>query len=245
MKKLIFIAIMVLLLVFAGCEKQTIENKPVEIKPVAAPVKQETEQQSPAVEAFSPSFEVQSIDKKTEQRINGISWREGSPVAMDDLRYVEVSYWGFDGKGHTGELIVNKAVAKEITDIFKELYDEKFAIERIKLVDEYAADDTKSMEDDNTSAFNYREVEGKPGKLSMHAYGLAIDINPVQNPYIYKDEISPEAGKAYEDRTDIREGMITQNDTCYKAFTSRGWTWGGDWKYEKDYQHFQKSIDVK
>lgn len=244
MKKAAFLFIMFLLVVI-GCENVKIENMQSEAKPAVIPVKQETVQQPPAVEAFSPSFEIQPIDEKIEQRISGISWREGSPVSMNDLSYVKVAYWGYDDKGHFGELIVNKEAAQEVADIFKELYENRFPIEKIKLVDEYAADDTKSMENNNTSAFNYREVEGKPGKLSKHAYGLAIDINPVQNPYIYKDDISPEAGKAYTDRTEVKKGMITKDDICYKAFTSRGWQWGGDWKYEKDYQHFQKSVKLK
>jgi hypothetical protein len=211
----------------------------------AAPSEQAVKETAPAAEAFSPSFEVKPLDKELEQRISGGSWKEGSPVSMNELSYVKVAYWGFDDRGHMGELIVNKAVAQDVADIFEELYENKFPIEKIRLIDEYDADDTKSMENNNTSAFNYREVEGKPGKLSKHSYGLAVDINPVQNPYIYKNEISPEAGEAYINRETIKKGMITKADICYKAFTSRGWIWGGDWKYEKDYQHFQKNIDTK
>lgn len=232
----------IMLLIFSACAHQTTAKRLPENKPVAAPAKQVNQEKVSVVETFNPIFEVQALDKTIEQRISGVSWREGSPVNMDELSYVKVAYWGFDDKGHIGELIVNKAVAKEVADIFQELYDNRFPIEKIKLIDEYAADDTKSMEDNNTSSFNYREVEGKPGTVSKHAYGLAVDINPVQNPYIYKDKISPESGKVFTDRTDIRKGMIVKGDICYKAFTERGWQWGGDWKYEKDYQHFQKNI---
>ncbi|MDF2839366.1 MAG: D-alanyl-D-alanine carboxypeptidase [Clostridia bacterium] len=193
-------------------------------------------------EVFAQSFAYYPIDEKIESRIMGVSWKQGSPVALKDLRYVNVFYWGFDEQPHIGELIVNKAVAKDIVEIFEELYEAKFPIAKISLIDEYNAEDSKSMEDNNTSAFCYREVDGKPGQLSKHSYGVAIDINPIQNPYVYKDKVSPSEGKSYLDRSEMSKGMIVKDDLCYKAFTSRGWTWGGDWKYEKDYQHFQKQL---
>jgi hypothetical protein len=191
-------------------------------------------------EAFAQSFKYYPIDEKIESRIKGVSWKQGSPVAFEDLCYVEVAYWGFDEKPHTGELIVNKSVAKDIIEIFEELYNARFQIDKIKLIDEYNAEDSESMADNNTSAFCYREVEGKPGQLSKHSYGIAIDINPIQNPYVYKNKVSPVEGSKYVDRSEISKGMILKDDACYEAFTSRGWTWGGDWKYEKDYQHFEK-----
>jgi hypothetical protein len=242
-KKTILIAVCFVLLIFlSGCRQEAAEKKEIENKSTIITEEQQQTEKEPEVEAFSPSFIVQPIDEQIEQRISGVSWRQGSPVSLDDLSYVQVAYWGFDYKEHMGELIVHKAVAQEIAEIFEELYEAKFPIEKITLIDEYGADDTRSMEDNNTSSFNFREVEGKPGKLSKHAYGLAIDINPVQNPYVYKEEISPENGKTYTERADARKGMIEKGDACYTAFTSRGWTWGGDWKYEKDYQHFQKDI---
>jgi hypothetical protein len=128
-------------------------------------------------------------------------------------------------------------------EIFKELFEARFPIEKIRLIDEYEANDNKSMADNNTSSFCFREIDGKPGKLSKHSYGVAIDINPVQNPYVYMDKVSPEAGREYLDRSKVTKGMIVKDDVCYKAFINRGWTWGGDWKNEKDYQHFQKSLD--
>lgn len=204
-------------------------------------IAEETRQEE-AREAFVQSFEYQPIDQEVQKRIWGISWKPGSPVEIEDLRYLRVTYWGYDEQPHTGELIVHKAVAKEVTEIFEELYQAKFPIEKIKLIDEYAAEDSRSMEDNNTSAYCFREVEGKPGKLSRHSYGIAIDINPIQNPYVYKNEISPAAGKDFTDRSKVSKGMILKNDVCYEAFVSRGWTWGGDWNYEKDYQHFQKDL---
>lgn len=244
MKRTVIILIFIILnLIFSGCEQKLAENSSIKNKQAEALPTQETPEKLQAVEAFSLSFKVQPLDEKTKKRISGISWREGSPVKLDELSYIKVAYWGFDEKEHFGELIVNKIVAQEIADIFKELYDNKFPIEKVRLVDEYESDDSKSMEDNNTSAFNFREVEGKPGILSKHAFGLAIDINPVQNPYIYKGELSPISGKAYMNRNTLKKGMIVENDICYKAFIKRGWQWGGSWKNEKDYQHFQKNVD--
>jgi hypothetical protein len=213
-------------------------EKPIQKPAVKAP--QEPIQKPAAKEVLSQSFEYHPIDKEIEKIINGVSWKQNNTVKIDDLCYVKVTYWGFDDKPHIGELIVSKDIGKEVIEIFKELYAAKFPIEKMKLIDEYDAVDSKSMEDNNTSAFCYREVDGKPGKLSKHSYGIAIDINPVQNPYVYKDKVSPESGRAYLNREKLAKGMITGKDACYKAFTSRGWSWGGNWKYEKDYQHFQK-----
>jgi D-alanyl-D-alanine carboxypeptidase len=206
---------------------------------VKEPIK-EPKKASVAQETFSQSFEYRPIDKELEEVITGVSWKQNNTVKIDDLCYVKVTYWGFDERPHIGELIVNKEIGKEVTEIFKDLYAAKFPIMKMKLIDEYGAIDSKSMEDNNTSAFCYREVDGRPGKLSKHSYGIAIDINPVQNPYVYKEKVSPESGRDYLDRNKLSKGMIAKNDACYKAFTSRGWTWGGNWKYEKDYQHFQK-----
>lgn len=190
-------------------------------------------------------FTYKPLPQNIIDKINGVSWKADAPVTLDQLAYVKVSYFGFDDKVHEGELVVNKKIDKEVTDIFKELYHAKFPIEKIKLIDEYGANDDLSMADNNTSSFCFREVEGSNGKLSKHSFGIAIDINPVQNPYIRKNKISPIEGKNYKDRLDIRKGMIVKDDICYKAFKSRGWTWGGEWKTMKDYQHFQKNISLK
>jgi len=189
------------------------------------------------------TFKSVSISDDIFQRINGKSWKENTKIQLDDLRYVTVTYWGFDDKTHIGELIVHKSVEEEIIDIFKELYEVKFPIEKIKLIDDYDGDDNLSMEDNNTSAFNFRVVEGTD-KISKHSYGIAIDINPVQNPYIRKDTVSPEQGTEYVDRSNVRKGMIVKDDLTYKAFVSRGWTWGGEWNSVKDYQHFEKNIQT-
>lgn len=192
-------------------------------------------------------FLAENITQDIKDRINGKSYGEDCTVPYDDLRYVKVLYWGFDDKAHEGELIVNKTIAEDIVEIFKELYENKYPIEKMVLIDEYDADDNASMADNNTSAFNFRKIDDGSGRLSNHSYGLAIDINPLYNPYVRKINgekvISPENGEKYADRSLDCPYFIKKDDICYKAFTSRGFTWGGDWKNTKDYQHFQKEID--
>jgi hypothetical protein len=152
---------------------------------------------------------------------------------------------GFDGLTHIGELIVNKAIAEEVVDIFRELYDLEYPIEKMLLIDEYDADDLKSMADNNTSAFNYRFVEGTSSP-SVHSEGVAIDINPLYNPYVKSSdgelEVLPENATEYVDRDKENIYYIRKDDPLYKAFVSRGFTWGGEWKNSKDYQHFEKKL---
>jgi len=192
-------------------------------------------------------FVIETISQEIKDRINGKSYGKDCTVPYEDLRYVKVLYWGFDDQSHEGELIVNKAIAEDIVAIFKELYEHKYPIEKMVLVDEYDADDNVSMAANNTSAFNFRLVDNGSGRLSKHSYGLAIDINPLYNPYVRKINgktvVSPENGEKYADRSLDCPYFIKKDDICYKAFTSRGFTWGGEWKNSKDYQHFEKDID--
>jgi hypothetical protein len=192
----------------------------------------------------SQLFYYEEIPQEVKDRIKGKSYGDNCEVPYDELRYVKVLYRGFDGETHTGELIVNKAIAGDIVEIFEELYDAEYPIERMVLIDEYDADDNASMAANNTSAFNYRVIDDGSGRLSNHSYGLAIDINPLYNPYVRKIDaetvISPESGEEYADRTLDCRYYIREGDACYQAFTGHGFTWGGDWKNTKDYQHFQK-----
>lgn len=179
------------------------------------------------------------LPEKIIDKIEGVSYKENDEIKLNELSYVQVTHWGFDDKKHLGELIVNTKVAEDVVEIFKELYETGFPIEKMRLVDEYNADDNLSMLDNNSSAFCYREIAGSKGKLSKHSYGIAIDINPVQNPYIKNSTVLPAKGKEYLDRNNIRKGMIIKGDACYNAFKNRGWTWGGEWKSLKDFQHFE------
>lgn len=191
---------------------------------------------------FIPIFTSQQLPDEIIHKIKDVSWKTEAAVALEDLSYITVTYWGFDEQEHIGELILHRKVAEEIVDIFKELYEAKFPIEKIKLIDEYNADDNLSMQDNNTSAFCFRNIEGS-NTISLHGYGVAIDINPVQNPYVRGEKVVPLEGKNYLNRSDIRKGMILKGDSCYNAFINRGWTWGGDWKGLCDYQHFEKDIN--
>ncbi len=161
-------------------------------------------------------------------------------ISFEELSYLKLTYFGFDNNTHIGEMIVNKKLAKEVVDIFKELYKNRYPIEKIKLIDEYNANDNLSMKDNNSSSFNYRTIWGT-NKISNHGKGMAIDINPLQNPHVKGIIVSPPEGELYKDRKNIRKGMIIKNDVAYNAFIKRGWKWGGDWN-NPDYQHFEKVI---
>jgi hypothetical protein len=170
--------------------------------------------------------------------MRGSSWRPGCPVGLDELRVVRVTFWGFDRQSHRGRLVVHRAVARDVARLFGTLYAARFPIRKIRLVDYYGADDKRSMKDDNTSAFNCRYRNGVCCTWSMHAYGKAIDINPVENPELWSGGISPPNGASYADRSDKRKGMIFHGDVVWKAFHAIGWGWGGDWSWPIDYQHF-------
>lgn len=188
-----------------------------------------------------------AITDEIYERINGCSYVENEVIALEDLRYLQVLHIGFDGEEHVGELIVNKAVAEDILDIFYTLYENHYPIERMELVDEYGGDDEKSMQANNTSAFNYRTVEGSD-KLSNHSYGTAIDINPFYNPCVrtYADGSTksfPEGSDIYADRSADFPHKIDKDDLCYQLFTEHGFRWGGNWNSLKDYQHFDKKYN--
>lgn len=189
------------------------------------------------------SFTIQTIDAKIETRIMGISYKENDNISLDDLRYIQVLHYDFNLDEQVGELIVHSSIASDIIDIFYELYEAKYPIEKMILVDEYGGDDTLSMEDNNTSAFNYRPMVGS-NTLSKHSRGLAIDINPRYNPYVKQKNgvvtILPDNAKDYIIRDDSNPYYILENDILYQAFISRGFTWGGSWNSLKDYQHFEK-----
>ncbi|WP_328616936.1 M15 family metallopeptidase [Amycolatopsis sp. NBC_00355] len=170
----------------------------------------------------------------------GSSWHEGCPVGPDQLRLVSVNFVGFDGAVHRGELVVNADRAVEVAYAFADLYRGRFPIERMETVEKYGSDDDASMAANNTSAFNCRAITGGTA-WSNHSYGRAIDVNTVQNPYISgSGAVYPPNGAPYVDRALAVPGMIHAGDATERAFTSRGWTWGGSWDTPIDYQHFEK-----
>jgi len=179
------------------------------------------------------------------QRMYKNSYKKNCTVPKSDLRYIRVLYYGFDKKTHIGELVVNRRIAKDICNIFYRLYCKKYPIEKMVLVDEYNAVDEDSMADNNTSSFNYRRVSGT-AHLSKHSYGMAVDINPLYNPYIHtingKKVCEPVMGRKYLNRSKSFAYKIDKKDLCYKLFVKYGFTWGGSWKSVKDYQHFEKAL---
>ena len=177
-------------------------------------------------------------------RIYGISYKQDCPIPYDDLRYVSILHYDFNGSVVSGELICNADIAQDMVEIFYELYENAYQIEKVKLIDEYQADDKLSMIDNNTSCFNYRTVEGT-NTISKHGLGLAIDINPFYNPYISLNSdgtlyVSPPGSECYVNRDDDFPHKITEEDLCYKLFIEHGFKWGGYYKSIKDYQHFYK-----
>jgi len=188
----------------------------------------------------SERFEAQVSVIRKPLRKRMVSWRPGCPVHITNLRLVTVTHWGFDGKVHTGKLVVNRDVTADIVTVMRKLYAARYPIRRLKLVDAYGASDYRSIEADNTSAFNCRYVDGTK-RWSEHAYGRAIDVNPIENPYVSGGSTSHPASRPYLDRSKRRKGMIHAGDAVVRAFASVGWGWGGSWAGAKDYQHFSAS----
>jgi len=191
-------------------------------------------------DASRPLFTSEPLPDKIIEYITGKSFRESTTFPYSYLTYLTITYVDFDGEDKIGHMIVAAEVGDEVLDIFREIYESGFPIYRMQLVDNYDASDNQSMGANNTSAFNFRNIAGT-NMLSRHALGMAIDINPIQNPYISGSYVSPPVAKECLDRTNVRPGMIIKGDVVYQAFTSRGWSWGGDWIYNRDYQHFEKN----
>jgi hypothetical protein len=167
------------------------------------------------------------------------TWRPGCPVAPSALRMLRLGYWGFDAKAHTGTMVVNASVVTAVIRVFRTLYNERFPIKEMVPEDKYHGNDNTAAAADDTSGFNCRyAVAPGPPQWSVHAYGEAIDVNDVQNPYVYGSVIIPPAGKAYLDRSDVRPGMAVPGGELVEAFKSVGWYWGGRWTGSPDYQHF-------
>ena len=217
--------------VAAACSAHTGASLP---SPPSPPVAVPPARSAP--ERFEGS--VSPIDAATRARMTA-SWRPGCPVAISDLRLLRLTYVGFDEAIHSGELVVHASRARAVLGVFEELFETRFPIERMELVDVYDGDDDRSMAANNTSAFNCRPSTRASGTWSQHAYGLAIDINPLQNPYIARSgRVEPPEGSAFADRSQAARGLIRRDDVVVRAFERIGWSWGGDWSLAKDYQHF-------
>ena len=186
-----------------------------------------------------PGWSIHSLTSVQKQRMGGVTWHQGCPVALADLRDLSVPYWGSDTHYHTGHLIVHKKVVKDLTAIMVALAKKHFTIARMVPICHYGGDDARSMADNNTSAFNCRLMTGSSSKFSVHSYGKAVDLNPLWNPYVKGDTVLPKQGKAYNNRSQQHIGMIRAQDDVCRLFTEKGWLWGGGWQSLKDYQHFE------
>jgi len=186
-----------------------------------------------------PAFQAQTF--LVTSRDVSSTWRPGCPVAPAELRRLSVSHWGFDGTAHLGELIVHRDAAAAMVQVFHRLYDIRFPIHRMHRVDYYGGSDDRSMAADNTSGFNCRLRTGSTTVWSEHSYGKAVDVNPVENPYVNGTSVLPPAGQPYTDRRLTVPGMVHSADSVVAAFAAVGWSWGGAWTRPIDYQHFSRS----
>ncbi|HEX2048011.1 MAG TPA: M15 family metallopeptidase [Acidimicrobiales bacterium] len=203
----------------------------------------------PATPTAPPSTVAPTVTSSTVPAFDGVavrvtaadlpsSWRPGCPVGPENLRRLELSYWGFDDRPHTGALVVHAEEAQAVIGVFRRLYDKRFPIRRMEPIDAFGGSDEASTAADNTAAFNCRNaVASGPPTWSAHAYGRAIDVNPVENPYILDGEVLPPAGAEYRDRSNVRPGMAVRGGELVAAFAAAGWSWGGGWA-NPDYQHF-------
>lgn len=192
---------------------------------------------SAALSVHAPPF-THGVSRVTAAQLP-YSWHPGCPVPPARLRRVRLSYWGFDGRGHTGALVANEDAVSDLVRVFARLYAARFPIRRLRPIDAYRGNDERSLQADNTAAFNCRYVIGPgPQRWSVHAYGEAIDVNPVENPYLESGRVHPRAGRAYLDRGRVRPGMAVRGGLLVRAFGAVGWQWGGRWTGSPDYQHF-------
>ena len=193
-----------------------------------------------AAAVLAPGFQakVSPIPPTTRTEMTGVSWHPGCPVPLGDLRLITLTYRGFDGRDHAGRLIVNRSAASAMVAVFRRLYAAGFPIRRMEPVDRYGGDDFRSIEADNTSAFNCRAATGS-SHWSNHAYGLAVDVNPIENPYVSGGSTSHRASAPYLDRSRHRPGMAYEGGVLVEAFRAAGWGWGGSWSGSvHDFQHF-------
>lgn len=190
-------------------------------------------------EVFSPVFRSDTLSPAMREAIGPLP--KGSPVRFGDLRVLTLSHYGFDGKPHLGQMVCNKAVADDLLEIFERLFDLRYQIRSIRPVSDFGGSDTASMEADNTSCFNCRRVDGM-SRWSSHAMGMAVDINPLENPWVRGSRVKPQSALQYADRTRDFPHKLTTEDPAVRLFRSKGFVWGGSWRSVKDWQHFEKPL---
>ena len=186
-------------------------------------------------------FTLRPIPDEVFRRMEGKSFGADCTMSRGELRYLRVLHRGFDGLTHVGELVCHEAVAEDLLEVFRLLWEAGYPIEKIRLIDDYGADDERSMADNNSSCFCFRTVAGKD-ELSKHSLGRAIDINPLYNPYLTERGYTPLNAGPYVDRSRDFPYKIDENDLCYRLLTERGFEWGGHWSHASDYQHFYRMV---
>jgi len=196
--------------------------------------------------AQNDGFSIDTLNQEVFTRMQGRSFPKDCTIQRSDLRYLKVKHVDAQGREHQGELVCNKRIANDLIDIFRKLYKAHYPIERIKLIDEYDANDERSMTDNNTSCFCFRKIAGSQ-RLSKHSMGMAIDINPLHNPCVKKRSngsifVQPASGRKYINPDKSTPYKIKKGDLCYQLFMEHGFSWGGNWRSSKDYQHFEKDI---
>lgn len=226
-----YVVVMASALLVTGCSTVEDAAPPVAAPPPTAAATATTA--APAPDPFTASVSsVSAADLPA-------SWRPGCPVSPEQLRMIRLSHWGFDDRPAKGAIVVNAAQVEPVVTVFRQLYDQRFPIRRMEPVDVFGGDDRASMAADNTSGFNCRNaVASGPPRWSAHAFGEAIDVNPVENPYVQGGQVQPPEGADYVDRSRYRPGMVIAGGVVTAAFASVGWSWGGTWGATPDYQHF-------
>lgn len=221
-----------------GVTTTTDSGPAVVVAPRLAPTTSVPPAATPAPTPTAPVFEaaIGPITPELAARMTPTSWRPGCPVPLEDLRYVTVSHVTFDGTVATGELVVHADLADGVVGVFRTLFDAGYPIRSLRLVDDFSGSDDASMAADNTSAFNCRAITRGTG-WSEHAYGRALDLNPVENPYVRGSLVLPVEGKPHAARPDL-PGVVHADDVVVRAFAAAGWQWGGHWDSPTDYQHF-------
>ncbi|MDP8960336.1 MAG: M15 family metallopeptidase [Actinomycetota bacterium] len=180
--------------------------------------------------------DVQAVPQEVVRRS---TWSPRCPVALQDLRYLTLTFWGFDERPHTGELLVHTSVAEDVVGVFRRLYAARFPIEEMRVVSAGELTAPATGDGNNTTSYVCRPITGG-SSWSEHAYGLAIDINPFHNPYLRGDLVVPELASAYTNRNWQRPGMVRPGDEATKSFAEIGWSWGGNWRRPKDWMHFSR-----
>lgn len=239
MRKGIFMAFMAVMMMTAGTGARAQETGGMKWK-----VEETVSQRDAEAYGIGRCFRSMEIPDDVFRRMKGRSYKSYCTVARSSLRYLRVLHYDLDGKIKVGEMVCHKDVANDLLSIFRNLFDARYPIERMRLIDDYGADDERSMAANNTSCFNFRYVAGT-SVASNHSWGRAVDVNPLYNPCVKRRrngtvDVSPKNGRRYADRSRNFSCKIDKSDLVYKEFIRHGFVWGGSWKSLKDYQHFEK-----